>query len=337
MKLILALFFARNKEFFRDRGSLVWALVTPPLVIALVAVAFSDGKQPVFKVGIYQQPDSQQYSATLPAVLETDYIQRIEYEDFDKAIQRLQHHQLDMLVLPGNALRYWVNADSQNGVALQDLLHSDPDLHLQKEQVSGRAVRYVDWVLPGFLGMDIMFSGLFGIGYVIVRYRKNGVLKRLKATPVTPLQFLTAQLASRLMIMLFFSVMIYVVADIFLDILMLGSYWALFLVAVMGAIATLSIALLIAARFSSEELANGLLNLLSFPMILLSEVWFPLDDAPSWLHGLSQALPLTHVVGAAREIMIESASLADITQHLLYLLIISIVCLGVSAKLFRWN
>lgn len=336
MKLFLALFFARNKEFFRDRGSLIWSFVMPPIIIGLVALAFSSGDQTVFKIGVYQQATVES-EVILPTVLQANYIQKVDYTDFDGAVQRVQHHQLDMLVAPGTPLRYWVNNDSQNGIVLQDLLHSDSSLQLQKEEVSGRAIRYVDWVIPGILGMNIMYAGLFGIGYVIVRYRKNGVLKRFQATPVNAMQFLSAQLASRLLIMLFVSIMVYIVADLFLDFLMLGSYLNLFLIALVGDIAILSIALLIAARFSSEELTMGLLNLLSFPMLLLSEVWFSLDGAPAWLSGFSQALPLTHLVGAARKIMLEGAGLADISQHFMYLVIISIVCLGLSARLFRWN
>lgn len=334
MKEFFALFVARNKEFFRDRGSLIWAFVMPPIIIAVVAVAFSNGNQPMFKLGIF---DDGAETAALPPALQADYIQRVDYPDFDKALQKVQHHQLDMLVIPTTPLRYWINEESQNGIVLEALLKSESSVAVQKETVSGRPVRYVDWVIPGVLGMNILFSGLFGIGYVIVRYRKNGVLKRFQATPVTPFKFLAAQLASRLMIMLIVSVMVYVAADFFIDFLMLGSYWLLLLVAVLGDIAILSIALVIAARFSSEELANGLLNLLSFPMLLLSEVWFSLDGAPPWLASFSKALPLTHLVGAARKIMIEGAGFADISQHLIYLVVISVVCLALSARLFRWN
>lgn len=336
MKLFLALFFARNKEFFRDRGSLFWALVMPPILIGIVALAFSSGSQPIFKIGVYKNTEASA-EVDLPTILQPDYIQKVEYTDFDDAIQRLQHHQLDLLVTPGNPLHYWVNDESQNGVVLQDMLHTDASLQLQKEEVTGRAIRYVDWVVPGILSMNIMYGGLFGIGYVIVRYRKNGVLKRFQATPVTALQFLLAQLSSRLWIMLFTTVAVYLVANLVLDLVMLGSYLNLFLVGVLGVIAILSIALLIAARFSSEELVMGLLNLVTFPMLLLSEVWFSLDGAPAWLHGVSQALPLTHLVGAARDIMIEGAGLADVSQHLIYLVVISVVCTGASAKLFRWN
>ena len=334
MKEFIALFIARNKEFFRDRGSLIWAFVMPPIIIGVVAIAFSNGNQPMFKLGIFNEGEG---ATRLPAALEAEYIQRVDYQDFSKALQKVQHHQLDMLVIPTTPLRYWINEESQTGIVLEALLKSESSIALQKETVSGRPVRYVDWVIPGILGMNILFSGLFGIGYVIVRYRKNGVLKRFQATPVTPFKFLAAQLASRLMIMLIVSIMVYVVADFFIDFLMLGSYWLLILVAVLGDIAILSIALVIAARFSSEELANGLLNLLSFPMLLLSEVWFSLDGAPQWLSSFSKALPLTHLVGAARKIMIEGAGFTDISQHLIYLAVISIVCLIVSARLFRWN
>jgi ABC-type multidrug transport system permease subunit len=337
MREILALFNARNKEFFRDRGSLVWALVMPPIIIGIMALAFSGGEQTLFKIGFVSIPSEQ-----LPAALQTDYIQALEYESIDVAMNRIRHHQLDMLIGPATTdnsqrLSYWINDASASGQVLETLLAHDKSESLQRQTVSGRPVRYIDWVIPGILGMNILFSGLFGIGYVIVRYRKNGVLKRLQATPVKPWQFLSAQIASRLLITLLMSVFVYVSADLFLDFLMLGSYWHLLLVSLLGIAAILALALVIAARFSSEEFVNGLLNMVSFPMLLLSELWFSLDGSPAWLSGFSQALPLTHVVGAARAIMIEGAGLADISQHLWYLVVITLVSMAIAAKLFRWN
>jgi ABC-type multidrug transport system permease subunit len=172
---------------------------------------------------------------------------------------------------------------------------------------------------------------------VIVRYRKNGVLKRLQATPVSPLAFLGAQVLSRLIIMLAVSIMVYVAANLFLDFVMLGSYLNLLLVALMGNLCLLALGLTVASRIASEEAANGLLNVMTFPMLLLSEVWFSLDGAPSWMVAISQCLPLTHMVQAARLIMLDGEGLPAIAPHLLTLGAMTGIFLALSVWLFKWR
>lgn len=335
MKQLLALFFARNKEYYRDKGSLTWSFIMPPLIIAVVSLAFSGGEKPLFKVGYFPQ------DAELPtAFQQVDYIQPIAIDKSDSAFTKIRHHQIDMLLDLSGKQQYWINPQSQRGAILQALLDTEPHtatLNWQANSLEGREVRYIDWAIPGILSMNLMFSGLFGVGYVIVRYRKNGVLKRLQATPVSPINFLGAQILSRLVIMLIVSVLVYIASDFFLDFLMLGNYLELLLVAILGNVCILSLGLIVASRLASEELANGLLNFLTFPMLLLSEVWFSLDGAPAWMVTASDFLPLTHMVQAARAIMLEGAGLADISQHLLVLTGMTIVFLTIAANLFKWR
>lgn len=182
-----------------------------------------------------------------------------------------------------------------------------------------------------------MFSCLFGVGYVIVRYRKNAVLKRLKATPLSALEFVSAQLVSRLFIVMFMSSVVYIGCNIFFDFYMLGSYFDLFIIAVLGAFSLITLGLLVASRSKSEELIGGLLNLSSWPMMLLSGVWFSLEGAPNAVKVFADFLPLTHLVAGARKIITEGATLADISHHVSILMIMSVVFLSLGAYLFSWN
>ncbi|NHN38090.1 ABC transporter permease [Pseudomaricurvus alcaniphilus] len=330
MKQLLALFYARNKEYYRDRGSLAWSFIMPPLIIAVVALAFSRSEPALFKVGLYP-------SDSVPAAMQqADYIETVVFSDLAAAQQRVRHHQIDLLILNDERHSYLYNPESQPAKVLRDLLQGGAE-PWHSEAVSGQKVRYVDWVIPGILGMNLMFSGLYGVGYVIVRYRKNGVLKRLQAAPVSPLKFLAAQMLSRLIIMLAVSCIVYVATDFFLNFLMLGNYFTLFLIAVLGNLCLLSLGLIIASRTANEELANGLLNFLIFPMLLLSEVWFSLDGAPAWMSSAAQLLPLTHMVQAARSVMIEGASLMDVSHHLLAMLGMTALFLSISAAIFKWR
>lgn len=352
MQQIFALWMARNREYYRDKGSLFWSFIATPLIIIVLALAFSSGKQEIFHVGQLvssQVKDTQQDAPPSPLLLalsSESTIAVVNYHDLDTALRRIKFHQLDLLVdttaLHSEQTRYWVNSESAKGHLLESLLtgsslSNSASTEWQREIISGQKIRYIDWVIPGILAMNIMFSGLWGIGYVIVRYRKNGVLKRLQATPLPAWKFLLAQGLSRLFIMLAVTILVFIVCDIFIGFMMIGSYLLLLLVAMMGNLAIIGISLLMASRTASEDLANGLLNLISFPMLLLSELWFSLDHAPQWLQAVSQALPLTHLVKAARAIMLEGAGLRDIAPQLLILTLMTIVFITLAGLLFRWH
>ena len=137
-------------------------------------------------------------------------------------------------------------------------------------------------------------------------------LRRLKATPLTPFEFLTAQVLSRLLVVMAASLFIYVGVDLLLDFPMRGSYAALVLIYAAGALCLISLGLIVASRWRTEELANGVLNLISWPLLLLSGVWFSMEGTSGIARFLSQLSPLTHLVAAARRVMIDGAQVVDV-------------------------
>lgn len=331
MKRFFAIFKARNLEFFRDRASLGWSILFPLLLLVGFAFVFSGDGKSIYRVGVMHAPEVKS------EFLETKYTEFVDYTEQELALEKLRQHKIDLLVNFATK-QYWLNDTSPNGYFVEKLLLADStESGWQHKAVSGKQIRYLDWVLPGILGMNMMFSCLFGVGYVIVRYRKSMVLKRLNATPVTALEFLTAQIFSRLWIVLFIASVIFIGCDILFDFYMLGSYLDLFIVAVLGAISLISLGLFIASRSESEELTGGLLNLVSWPMMVLSGVWFSLEGSPEFIQQIAALLPLTHLVEGARSIMTDGASLVDISHHLISLLIMSAIFLGIGAWNFKWQ
>lgn len=332
VKRFWALFYARNLEFVRDRSSMSWNLLFPVLLIAGFAVVFSNENKTLYKAGIVG--DNHMELRALK------HIEWVTYEDIDEGLLQLKRHQLDLFVHPEQS-SYWINPHSPNSYIMEKVLKGVvPDaqwVSWQKQEIEGQQLRYVDWVLPGILGMNMMFSCLFGVGYVIVRYRKNGVLKRLKATPIMAYEFLSAQVLSRLMLTLTVSVLLFTACNVLFGFFMEGQYWLLLLVGLMGAVSMISLGLLMASRTRSEELAGGLLNLISWPMMFLSEVWFSLEGSPNWVITLSEFFPLTHMIQGAREIMINGAGFWDISDHIFIMLAMTIGFLGLGAGLFRWD
>jgi ABC-type multidrug transport system permease subunit len=334
LKRFFAVFKARNIEFFRDKSSLAWNLFFPVLLLVGFSVIFSGDSKTEYKVGWYSNqeiniPEGQSEFEQIK------FIEFINYDNLVQAKQKLARHSIDILI-DFNDQQYWVNEESAKSYLIEQIFLSQQS-GFERLQSNGESIRYIDWVLPGILAMNMMFSSLFGVGYVIVRYRKNAVLKRLKATPLSAFEFVSAQLLSRLFIVMFMSSVVYTGCNLFFDFYMLGSFFDLFVVGCLGAICLISLGLLVASRSKSEELIGGLLNLSAWPMMLLSGVWFSLEGSPQALQLISNFMPLTHLVAGARAIITEGASLSDISFHLAVLAFMSSIFLGLGAYLFSWN
>jgi ABC-type multidrug transport system permease subunit len=352
-KRFFAVLKARNYEFVRDKSALGWNFLFPILIVAGFAFAFSDKSIDVYKVGIYGELNES--ADSYHPFFDSQYIKFVSVTDLEKSIVKVEKHQLDML-FDLKEQRYWINNQSPSGYILEKVLfgsdiksgseikngldesnNSQTSIPFKKNQVSGEEIRYIDWLLPGVLAMNIMFSALFGVGYVIVRYRKNGVLKRLKATPLSAAEFLCAQVVSRLWLVMLITVIVYIGTYLLLDIPMYGSYLNLLLIFILGSISMISIGLLIAARTASEEFAGGVLNLISWPMMFLSGVWFSLEGIHPLLQKAALLFPLTHLINGARAIMLDGASFVEITPYLATLAIMSAILLTIGAITFRWE
>ncbi len=337
IKRFLALLSARNKEFIRDRSSLSWNILMPVLIVVGFAVTFTSDYSDQYKVGVVNLDTTrEQDSPEFVEFFNTKYIDFIQISDAESARVKVQRHQLDMLVDIGSK-SYWINNESPNGYLAEKILITSGSTSLNKKTVTGKEIRYVDWVIPGILSMNMMFSALFGVGYVIVRYRKNGMLKRLKATPVSAFEFLGVQIASRLLLIMAITVFVFYSTNLFIGYAMFGSHLSLFLVFALGAISLISLSLIVSARTTSEETAGGLLNLIAWPMMFLSGVWFSLEGANPLMQDFAEILPLTHITAATRAIMIDGASLMDVSYHLVVLVGQSILFLLIGAYTFRWE
>lgn len=335
LQRIFAIFRARNIEFVRDRSAMGWNIIMPVVLMFGLSFIFGGGDRAEYTVGILQSSDT--IDETAHPFLRTRYMQFVVVDDETQGFRKVGQHQLDLLVQLDSPPRYWVNPDSPKGYFAELALLQTFDGRIEKGQISGEAIRYVDWVLPGILAMNMMFSCLFGVGYVIVRYRKNGFLKRLRATPLRAIEFIIAQVASRLMLIITITTFVFLGTKYFLDTRFEGSYLVLLLVAFVGATALISMGLLIAARVTSEELAGGLLNLVTWPMMMLSGVWFSLEAADEWVHQVAAVFPLTHILNAARAVMLDGAGLAEVMPQILALVAMSTVFLVLGAVLFRWH
>ena len=316
---------------------MAWNLILPVMLMFGLSFIFS-ADRPVYVVGVLQS--AAEIDVAVHPFLQTRYIDFVVINDEETGFSRIARHQLDLLVQFEGPQQYWINPDSRKGYFVELALlesGSGQGTTLVKAQIEGDAIRYVDWVLPGILGMNMMFSSLFGVGYVVVRYRKNGFLKRLRATPLRSLEFVIAQVASRLALIVMITSFLFFGTRFFLDTRMDGSYLTLLTVLIVGAICLISLGLMISARVTSEELAGGFLNMVTWPMMMLSGVWFSLESASEWVRRISDIFPLTHVLDAARAVMIDGAGFVEIAPQLTTLVIMSALFLSFGALAFRWH
>ncbi len=332
IKRLLAVWHARNLEFVRDRRTMIFALLMPIALVVGMSFIFGGKERPFFKVGVIATVIDKQAHP----FLSERYVEFVPITDQATGLRKVTHQQIDLLLDLHGAPRYWVNTDSPKGYIAEKLLLASA-AGAQREPVTGAAVRYVDYLFPGILGMNMMFSCLFGVGYVVLRYRKSGFLKRLHATPLSAFEFLTAQVLSRLGLILFVTTVLYLGIGTIIHFHRAGSGLLVILIGVLGALSMVAMGLTIAARFSSEEVVGGLLNLLTWPMMLLSGVWYSLEGSPRWVQWVAGLFPLTHVLNAARAVMIDGAGLPEISTDLIYLAATALVFLAFGAWSFKWR
>lgn len=312
-----------------------WNLLLPFGLMLGLSFVFGDEDRAEYTIGVLAS--EAEIAESSHPILDIRYMEFVSADDEAESIRKVARHQLDLLVDLDEPARYWVNPDSPKGYFAELALLEATGGRMAKQEISGDAVRYVDWVLPGILGMNMMFSSLFGVGYVVVRYRKNGFLKRLRATPLRAFEFIVAQILSRLMLTMLITTTVFIGVSMLLDIHVEGSGLLLFLIGLIGAMTLISMGLLVASRVTSEELAGGLLNLVTWPMMLLSGVWFSLEGAQEWVRQIARLFPLTHILDSARAVMLDGAGLADVAGDLAALVIMSIVFMATGALLFRWR
>ncbi len=196
--------------------------------------------------------------------------------------------------------------------------------------------RYIDFLVPGLLGMSLMGGGLWGVGFVTVDMRIRKLLKRFLATPMRKSDFLAGIMLSRLLFMIPEVLVLLVFARLAFDVRIFGSVLAVIFLIMLGAVAFSGLGLLVAARPRTLEAVSGLMNLVMLPMWLLSGIFFSSDRFPAVVQPLIKALPLTALIDALRAVMQDGASLASQWGPIANLAVWSVLSFVLALRWFRW-
>lgn len=209
--------------------------------------------------------------------------------------------------------------------------------NVHERRVTEPGARYIDFLVPGLIGMNLMGSGLYGFGFVIVQARSRKLLKRLAATPMRKSHYLLSFLFSRLAFLLFEVLVIIIFTRFMFDVVMRGSVLAFAAIAIIGAMSSAGIGLLVAARPRTVEGVTVLMNAITLPMWLLSGSFFSWTRFPEALQPAIRLLPLTALNDSLRAVMNDGAPLASTWPQICIMLAWGVVCFILALKLFRWQ
>lgn len=332
-KRVWSVFLIRNKEFYRDTGFMAWVFIFPIVVIFAFGYLFNPDEMGKPKMGLWK-------GVSLPKNISEFEI--IYYDSKQEAIDKVKKQVIEIVVdFNQKPPKVWLATASPRAKLAEKLFklsqYPEDDGLYDIQRFEGESIKYINWLIPGLISMNVMMMALWGVGWVIVRQRKFGVLKRFKASPLTAFEYLLGQMLSRMVVLIISGIIVFFSAKLIYPFTMKGSYFDLLAIYSLGCLSLSSIGLLIASRISSEELCNGIINFLTYPFIFLSEIWFTLEGAGDFIITLSYISPLWHMTDGMRKITNEGVSLSELSLSVLYLGGCSFLFLIAGSVLFKWN
>jgi ABC-type multidrug transport system permease subunit len=332
---------SRFREFVREPEAVFWVFAFPVIMTCALGIAFrSRGAEPVI-AGVVEQAGADRIAAALESAGGFT-VRRLPPDDVERA---LRDGRAPVVIVPGTPPTYrYDEARAESQVARLAV-----DAALQR--ASGRAdafvpvqqpmrtvgSRYIDWLVPGLLGMNIMGTGMWGVGFAIVNARAKKLLKRLVATPMAKSHYLLSLVLSRMATLSLEVIVIIGFAWLFFDVAVHGALWALAALAIIGALAFGGLGLLVASRARTIEAVSGLMNLVMLPMWVLSGVFFASTNFPEAMQPFIHVLPLTALNDSLRIIVNEGQSFAAALPQVAILTAWGGISFLLSLKLFRWQ
>jgi ABC-2 type transport system permease protein len=355
---------ASIKMLYRDKQALFWAMVFPVL-FAVVFGLFDFTDVPEARFGVVSEGASPVSDALASGLGEVESFTVEERDDLATARRELEEGELDVVLAlpevpsaePGATgptqpveVRVLFNESNQDVNqfaidAVQNIVGqlnlelsgvSTPPVRLEEEGVAGRTIEYYDFLLPGLVAMGVMNFSIIGMAVAISRFREQRILKRILATPLRPVKFLSAQVLARLLLALVQAGLILAVGVFLFGARIYGNVLWLFVLATLANLIFLNIGFAVAGRASNPDAAQGIGNAVALPMMFLSGVFFPTDTLPQVMQTVVQYLPLTPLIEAMRMVSIEGLSIVDTGPQLVQLGIWVVVSFLIASRAFRF-
>jgi ABC-2 type transport system permease protein len=336
------LILTRTREFYREPEAVFWVYVFPVLLMGGLGVAFPGDSDKEIRVNVVEGPRAETVATRLSAAKNI----RVERVDPETARQRHAAGKVELIVeAADDGYRYLYDPTRTGAEAIKirvnDLLQSaegrkDP-VATKDVPITETGSRYVDWLIPGILGMNIMGGGMWGLGFVTVDLRMRKLLKRFVATPMRRGEFLFALVASRLFFLIPETVAVLLIGHFLFGLEIRGSVGAVALLSLVGSLAFAGIGLLVASRTDKIETVSGLINLVMLPMWLVSGIFFASERFPDKVQPLIQALPLTQLNNSLRAVILEGGTLSAQWMPLSILAAYGAISFFAALRIFQWK
>jgi ABC-2 type transport system permease protein len=338
---VLELTVARTKEFVREPEAVFWVFVFPILLALALGFAFREKAPDRIPVGVAEGPGADGVAATLrssPVVAPKVYS-----EAEGKAA--LRTGKISLFVEPGPPLLFRFDptrpdaraARLEAADAVQRAAGRRDPVGVAEERVTEHGGRYIDFLLPGIVGMNIMGTGVWSVAFSVVSARTKKLLKRLLATPMRKSDYLAAQMLSRFGFLVLEVVVLVAFGWLTFGVGVRGSLGLFSLLCLLGAFSFSGLGILVAARPTTIEGVSGLANLVLLPMWILSGVFFSYERFPASFQPVIRALPLTALNDALRAVMNEAAGIGTVLPEMAILAAWGVVCFAVALRIFRWK
>jgi ABC-type multidrug transport system permease subunit len=344
MNPFVQLTLVKVREYTREPESMFWVFVFPVLMTLALGVAFKGGDSTEVRVAVLRQQSSAQMAATLdadPRIVATE-------TDAEAAAKLLRDGEVALVVVPPGpqeAVAYRFDRTRPESAvarftvddALQRAAGRSDAFTPREELMSVPGSRYIDWLVPGLLGMNVLMTGIWGISFSVGMSRAKKLLKRLTSTPMNRAHFLGAQIAGRLIFLPIEAGILVFFASFAFGVPMAGPWWLLALVTLLGAIMGASLSLLLASRARSFEAVSGMINVVTLPMWIFSGIFFSSANFPDVMQPFIQALPLTALIDALRGVMLAGAGIREVGHEIAIMAGWTLSCFAVALKIFRWQ
>ncbi|MDB4913724.1 MAG: ABC-type multidrug transport system, permease component [Gemmatimonadetes bacterium] len=333
----------RFREFIREPEAIFWTFMFPIILAMGLGVAFRNKPADVVTVGVVRGTPA---GDSLVARLAHAPGLRVDAMDDSGAARALRTSDVALVAVAApSGVEYRYDDTRPEGRSARALIDDalqraagrvDP-VKVSERKVQEKGSRYIDFVIPGLLGMNIMGGGIWGLGFSIVEARRRNLLKRLVSTPMRRHQYLMSFLLSRFFFLVLEIGVLLGCAALFFGVPVRGSVLQLVTVALLAALSFGGMGLLIASRARTMEGVSGLMNLVMMPMWVLSGVFFSSNNFPKVAQPFIQALPLTATINALRATMLQGAGWGAVAPSLAIIAAWLVVSFTIALRLFKWR
>ncbi len=360
MKAFKKLLAADFKQFFRDRTAVFFTFAFPILIMVIFGFVFSGEGDITYKIGLVNI-DGSLIGDNISSVLQEIPVFEITEGELEGKLKELEEGDISAVIVipagvsqsiaigePADIIIYYDPSQTTSSQIILSVLDQTINeinrgitqqpvlLELSEESIQSQTLRSVDYMVPGIVAMSAMFLGLFG-GLPLVEWREKKILKRFGATPLHRSTMIYSQIVYRLILALVQTLILIAIAFFLFDVQILGNWFLLFGLVILGTLVFISLGYLAISRVKTVEGAMPIVQLIQFPMLFLSGIFFPIEFMPDFMRPIVEALPLTFLGDSLRQVMVEATPFHPVGLDIAVLVGWLVVCMALSIRFFKWE